>query len=192
MLNGNIGKYKTTEEKSLMIKNDDKLSSIIEAEIKFKAGDTIPEIWKSLADEYFDIGHLDNLLKLSKEKDMNVIEVVQLIDIIINYRKEKRSEKNWSESDRVRNLLDEMNIFMFDLPKNQYMTYYLDDSFFKWLEIIGDVKLKKDVYMFKSGSLTTTFETKRKYLEYVLESDRQSDARNEAWLYTMRSSMNSK
>lgn len=204
------GIYKTTEIKKFRIKRDftekeildielnlkpgQSITDYIEPEITFTSGQTISEYWKQYADEYFNENYLDSLDKISKEKNMSIIDVIQFIDILLDYRKNKRLEKNWSESDRVRNLLDEMNVFVFDLPKGQYMTYFLDDSFFKWLEVIGDVKLKKDVYIFRSRviqdeSTFKSFTTKRKYVEYVLEQERQAEARQEAWLYTMQESI---
>lgn len=132
-------------------------------------GGVIPESIKEYADEYFHTDWPNHLLNMSNLGDeLDIIDIFQTIDYFIDQREISRKEKRWENSDKLRDILDNIGVFIFDL-KDKSMIYYLGDEFFKNMD-------------------SNKFKTKRKYLEDFIEKDRQSYARLEAWLYSMSES----
>ena len=128
-------------------------------------GMVIPESAKQYADEYFHTDWPDRLMNMSSLGDeLDLIDILQTIDYFLEQREISRKEKRWKDSDKLREILDNIGVFVFDL-KDKSMVYYLGDEFFKTM---GD-----------------KFPTKRRFLENFIEEDRKAYARLDAWIYSM-------
>jgi hypothetical protein len=154
---------------------------------QFKPNTVIAEEFKFLADEYIETDWiLDATFYWKGRLGQAFYDVQYLLDL----RAENRLEKNWEQSDKLRTLLDELNVFVFDLPKNETMTYHLGQSFFKNLKLKTIRNTKEDTETQSAIDFSyflndkKEFKTKRKYLEYFIEEDKKTDALTEAWIYT--------
>lgn len=85
-----------------------------------------------------------------------------LIDEIIDLRWQARQAKQYVESDRLREILDNELVFTFD-HKDHQEVHYLTPAYFR----------KKPEVM-----------THRQYVEHRLRQDRQAEATLNAWIYS--------
>jgi len=90
-----------------------------------------------------------------------------LIDELIDMRAKAREGKNYKLCDITRHKLDAELVFIFDAPWGQQI-YYLTESYFK----------RKPPEM-----------TNRKYVEYKIQADIKADQLLDAWLYTVRQTL---
>ena len=118
MLNGI---YKTSDKKTKLIEYSTG-SERAQFQKEFLPGDTIPEYWKELADEYFDQDYLSTLDKVSKRFNVDFFDSINLIEFLLDLRKTSRLEKNWDQSDK----------------------------FFKWVTIENDGSVKSNTQSFPS------------------------------------------
>lgn len=87
-----------------------------------------------------------------------------LIDEMIDLRWQARQAKQYAESDRLREVLDDELVFTFD-HKDYQEVHYLTPTYFR----------NKPETM-----------TNRQYVEHRLRNDRQADAMLNAWIYSNR------
>lgn len=86
------------------------------------------------------------------------------IDELIEQRLNFRINKNYSESDKIRNYLEENNIFIIDLKDNQQEVYYLPETFFRDKTI-----------------------SKKQYFENWNKKNIQAEKLFDSWLYIQKS-----
>jgi len=98
----------------------------------------------------------------------------KFIDELIYDRNIARENKDFELSDKIRNILDEKFVFIFDTKDGQEV-YNLSESYFKY----------KDRFEHTSKM------TNRKYVEYKIQEDIASEKRFKAWIYTQRISIKS-
>jgi cysteinyl-tRNA synthetase len=68
-----------------------------------------PEVIKRL-DSIYDQVVID-ILGLQEENDQNRLPLVEgLVDMILDFRKQARAQKNWEESDRIRDRLSGLGV----------------------------------------------------------------------------------
>ncbi len=87
---------------------------------------------------------------------------------LLEDRKQARIDKNYAESDTIRDTLDAKLIFTFD-TKDFQEVYYLTSGYFK----------KKPVKM-----------SNRKYLEYIIQRDIRAENNFNSWLFTQKNTLN--
>lgn len=122
-------------------------------------------------------------------EDKNIEELIEL-------RKESRKNKDWKLSDEIRNYLDSKFVFVFDI-KNGDEVYYLNDEYFS--HVYNYSKKTKEE---EDGTITVIpewsetqiekierlhnikFESNRKFVEWNIQRDIQSDKMLDAWIYT--------
>jgi hypothetical protein len=92
------------------------------------------------------------------------------IDEILAIRKIARDRKNWKLSDILRNYLDNELTFVFD-TKDFQDVYYFTGKYFDNIEKIERLHNIK-------------FDTLRKFVEWNIKNDINSEKYFEAWLYT--------
>lgn len=94
---------------------------------------------------------------------------------IIQDRLKARTAKDWITSDRLRDKLDAMGVYVFDGSNGKQNAMELDDAYFQHME--------KAATMYD-----IQFDSRRKYVEFRLKQDLTAEKRFEAWLYTMQQS----
>ena len=125
------------------------------------------------------------------------------IEELISARQEARENKDWKLSDEIRNQLDSLLVFIFDVKhegKELQEVYYLNDEFFNKVfnypekKIVHDDEREEIVAAWKETRMEkvsrlhkVTFDTKRKFVEWNIQSDIKSDKTFDAWLFTINS-----
>ena len=99
------------------------------------------------------------------------IKIEMTVDELLEKRLEARKAKDFKLSDQIRGLLDDMNIFVFDLKDFQEV-YYLHDKYFENMRKIEKIIGKE-------------FKSKREFVEFKIKQDILAEKTFEAWLYTM-------
>lgn len=88
---------------------------------------------------------------------------MRTIDELIDDRGKARAGKDWDSCDAIRDYLDRKLVFIFDAPYGQQI-FYLTEKYFS----------KKP-----EGMLN------RKYVEFRIQQDSESEKRFDAWLFTV-------
>lgn len=89
------------------------------------------------------------------------------VDELIDQRQQARAAKDYALCDRLRNILDEELVFVFDEKDGTQTVYYLTEKYFR----------RKKPEM-----------SHRKYLEYRIKEDIKAENMLNGWLYTVRNS----
>ncbi len=97
------------------------------------------------------------------------------IDELIEDRKNARDNKDWKLSDEIRNYLDSKLVFIFDTKDGQEV-YYLNENYFKN----------------KNRKIETIAMSRRQFLEYQIKQDINSNNNFDAWLFSIKKSIQSK
>jgi hypothetical protein len=95
------------------------------------------------------------------------------IDKLIEDRKQARLDKDWELCDQIRNYLDTKYVFIFDTKEGQ-IVYNL---FEKYFNNKNKMEITKDL-------------NNRQYLEYKIKQDIDSEKRFDAWLFSVKKSIN--
>lgn len=94
------------------------------------------------------------------------------IDELIYNRIEARKSHNWLLSDKLREILDNELVFVFDNNTDRPEVYYLTEKYFK------------DVTKHEAQS-GKKFLTRRKYVEWRIQEDIRAENIFNAWLTTV-------
>lgn len=92
------------------------------------------------------------------------------VDELIDQRRQAKQYRNYKECDRIRDLLDNELVFVFDLPGGYDEIYYLTDKYFSKME-------------------SADFQSKRKFVEHRIREERESENRFKSWLFSMKASL---
>ena len=92
-------------------------------------------------------------------------------DELLEWREEVRKNKDYKLSDKIRNILDERLVFVFDSKDGQEV-YHLYESYFSKMEKISTL------YNIK-------FESKRKFVEYKIKENIRLNALVDNWIKIM-------
>lgn len=89
------------------------------------------------------------------------------IDDLIYIRSQARENKDWEQSDSIRNYLDNQLIFVID-TKNGQEVYHLNKDYFKY----------------KDKNLETFAMTNRQYLEHNIKKEINANKNFDAWIFS--------
>ena len=90
-----------------------------------------------------------------------------------------RAIRNWKESDRLRDELDALGVFVIDQADGEQKAIRLNEDFFRHMKKVEEMH-------------GISFVSRRKYLEWRIQQDARAEKAFEAWLFSMRQSMAAK
>lgn len=128
-------------------------------------------------------------MKFENEHGQQLYDIDELIDM----RKDARLKKDWSTSDEIRDYLDSLLVFIFDVKDGQDV-YHLNKKYFDevYEYNIDGVKWSETKTQKIERLHSIKFETRRKFVEWNIQKDIRADKYFEAWLYSTRESIKAK
>ena len=113
-----------------------------------------------------------------------------LIEELIDLRRQARVDKDWKLSDDIRNYLDAKLIFIFDTKAGQDIHYLTPNYFQHQTKTENNIKVKS----FSEWLQNTTriIMTERQYVELQIKSEINANNNFDAWLFSTLKSIGTK